>query len=303
MLGRICPILLLLVLILFLLPSKVFAANLLSNPGFEESLSSWILNGNTATFSAVSDQKHNGNNSVKLSKENSSSWAYFYQRVPIETDKYYRLSGWLRLNDNAINNGKLRFYWLTDNNGTKLIPDPVETVLTSKNSDFQFTQTDIIKAPEQSMFAEIQGYVYLNEKNPQIPLLFDDFVFENTQPTPTPSSTPSPQSTPTSTPTKSPTPELSSANATPKPSTPVPSVSPTKTSLNEAILGVASESASMSSLANSLALKNPKKQKIILPAKEDNTGKILILLGFVFILACVILFSWPHIRKKLKKDE
>ncbi|MCL5435386.1 MAG: hypothetical protein M1405_03285 [Patescibacteria group bacterium] len=125
------------------------------------------------------------------------------------------------------------------------------------------------------------------------------------EPDPAPTPTPISQNTPTLTPapTKSPTPPLNAANATPKPLTPKPAVLPTKTSLSENVLGEASESATMSSLTKPLASKVPKKEKIISSAKEDNLGKILIILGFVFILACGILFSWPFIRKKLKKDE
>ncbi|MCL6096442.1 MAG: hypothetical protein M1444_02035, partial [Patescibacteria group bacterium] len=123
-------------------------------------------------------------------------------------------------------------------------------------------------------------------------------------PTPIPTPTPTQNQTPVSTmsPTSTPTPTKSSTPI-PKLSTPAPSVLPTKVSLSENVLGEASESASVSSLEKPLALKNPKKEKIISSAKEDNIGKILIILGFVFILACGILFSWPYIREKLRKDE
>lgn len=119
-------------------------------------------------------------------------------------------------------------------------------------------------------------------------------------PTPTPISTPTPtlQNSPTSnpTPTKSPTP-------TPKPSTPAPSVSVNNGSSEEAVLGESSESATLNLSSNPLGTQNSKRKEIVLSSRENNIGKILIALGFVFILACGILFSWPHIRKKLKKDE
>ncbi len=122
-------------------------------------------------------------------------------------------------------------------------------------------------------------------------------------PTPTPASTQNQTPTPTSPPTPAPTP---TKTLTPKPSlapTRKPTALPTKTSLSENVLGEASESASMSSFINPLASKTPKKEKTILSAKEDNIGRILIILGFVFILACGILFSWPYVIKKLKKNE
>ena len=122
-------------------------------------------------------------------------------------------------------------------------------------------------------------------------------------PTPTPAPTKSPSPTKTPTPTKSPTPASNAANVTPKPSTPAPSISIGGVSLDEEVLGEASESASMSALNNPSAPKNPERKEIVLSSRENNIAKILIALGFVFILACGILFSWPHIRKKIKKDD
>lgn len=287
----------LLVFIFSFFSTPSFAANLLLNPGFEDGLSSWTLNGNTATVSAVSDQKHDGDSAVKLSKENSSSWAYFYQRVPIEAGKYYKLSGWLRLNDDFITNGKLRFYWLSDSNGTKISSDPVEVTLTSKNSDFQFIETESIVSPDQSTFAEAQGYVYLNQKNPALPLLFDDITFENNQPTPTPTLTPVPSPTPTSapTPTKTPTP---SPTPSPKP-TNTPLISPTEnqdisdTVFPTSVLGESTESVDNAvSEADSLAVEEKTSSNNTLPV-------IFIILGIVFILACGILGFWQFRKQKI----
>lgn len=287
---------------LFAFPS--FAANLLLNPGFEDGLSSWTLNGSTATFSAISDPKHGGNSSAKLSKENASSWAYFYQRIPIEVSKYYKLSGWLRLNDDFITNGKLRFYWLSDSNGTKISSDPVEVTLTSKNSDFQFIETDSIVSPDQSAFAEVQGYVYLNQKNPVVPLLFDDITFENNQPTPTPippTSTPIP---PTATPIP-PTP-TKILTPTPIPNTPTPtskpSATPTSKPLPTSILGESTQSALIISPTDVMSKKNvlvSNKSK----SPNNNFQKTLIFIGVVFIVSCVIL-TFREIRKRrLMQDE
>lgn len=276
--------------------NPVFAANLLSNPGFEDGISSWTLNGSTATFSAISDSKHGGNSSAKLSKENASSWAYFYQRIPIEVSKYYKLSGWLRLNDDFITNGKLRFYWLSDSNGTKISSDPVEVTLTSKNSDFQFIETDSIVSPDQSAFAEVQGYVYLNQKNPVVSLLFDDITFENNQPTPTPilpTSTPIP---PTATPVP-PTPT--------KTPTPTPSHTPTPTPeeiLPTAVLGESTESGSIVSPIETKLKKNaPVSNRSKSP--NNNFQKISILTGIVFVAACAILTFREIKKRKLMQNE
>ncbi len=123
--------------------------------------------------------------------------------------------------------------------------------------------------------------------------------------TPIPSSTPiyTSQSTPISTPTKSPAPASNAASATPKPSTPAPSVVLDDIGSVGAVLGESSEDAILNPSSNPSGTQNPKGKEIVLSSRENNIAKILISLGFVFILACGILFSWPHIRKKLKKDE
>ncbi len=280
-----------LLVFLFVLKTPIFAANLLSNPGFEDGLSSWTLNGTTATFSAVSDPKHGGNIAAKLSKENASSWAYFYQRIPLEAGKYYKLSGWLRLNDDFITNGKLRFYWLSDSNGTKVSSDPVEVTLTSKSSDFKFIETDSIISPDQSAFAEVQGYVYLNLKSPVVPLIFDDLVFENVQPTPTPTLTPTPTSTPTPTPTptKTPTP---TPTKTPTP-TPIPNT-PTKEVLPTSVLGKSTKSGLFVSPTATKLKKNIATSNEI-KGSNDTFQKILIAAGLILLTVCGILI-FRHIR-------
>ena len=121
-------------------------------------------------------------------------------------------------------------------------------------------------------------------------------------PIPTPISTPTPTLSPQNTPTSNPTP-TKSPTPTPKPSTPAPSVSFNNKSSEEAVLGDSSESAAMSSSSSPSGTQSSKSKEIVLSSRENNIAKILISLGVVFILACGILFSWPHIRKKLKKDE
>ncbi|MDP2637752.1 MAG: carbohydrate binding domain-containing protein [Candidatus Levybacteria bacterium] len=290
--------------------NSALAANLLSNPGFEDGISSWTLNGTTATFSAVFDPKHGGNSAVKLTKENSSSWAYFYQRVPIEAGKFYKLSGWLRLNDDFIANGKLRFYWLSDSSGAKISSDPTEISLTTKNSGFQFIETDSVVSPDQSVFAEIQSYVYLNQKNPTIPLVFDDLSFENIEPTSTPTPTPSPTPTSAPTPTPTPTPTLSPTSApTSLVNTPTPKVTVTPVLEEDPLI------------TSSVLGENTGEDLPILPTDETSSSEknmlvasgssnpnakrqiLLMLLGIVFVLACVILIFRQIMKSKLVQDE
>ena len=209
----------------------VFATNLLTNPGFEEGINNWSLTPSTATFSATLSFKHGGDYGAFLTKEESSSWAYFNQKVPVEADKYYQMSGWVLVNDGLINNVKLRFYWL-DSSEAKISSTPVEIVLSDKDSSFQFLQTEFAIAPAGAQFADVQGYINLDQKNPPNPVIFDDLVFEQVpSPTPTtPVPTPTePEATPTSPPpTATPTSQPPTNTPTPKP-TLIPTIKPTPT--------------------------------------------------------------------------
>lgn len=121
----------------------------------------------------------------------------------------------------------------------------------------------------------------------------------------TPTPTPTPPPFVTQSPQNSPTliPASSMVSATPKPSTPAPSISFDNESSEEAVLGESSESSILNSSSNPLGIQDSKEKEIVLSSRENNIGKILIFLGFVFILACGILFSWPHIRNRFKKGE
>jgi len=179
---------------------EVLADNLLQNQGFEDGLTYWTKGVSTATFDITPKIKHSGNYGALLTKLESKGLAYFYQKVSVKPGKYYKLSGWVFLNDSFINNVKLRFYW-QDAGGTNLSLVEKETKTFDEN--FQFLETEITCSPSEAISAEIQAYVYLNAPNPLNPPVFDDLVFEEVIPptlTPTPAPTPTPIPTSTSTP-------------------------------------------------------------------------------------------------------
>lgn len=304
MLRRICPILLLLVFILFLLPNKVFAENLIVNPSFEtitdSSPSLWIKSPSTATLLS-SDTSKSGSSSAAINKTNNSTGLiYAYQDIDVEGGSFYTLSGSALKNNTNFNWVILRISWRDSSSNEASRTDSSQ--LTSDSSSFQDLQIQSVQAPSQAAKARVELATYIGTQNPSLPVLFDDIYFSQIsppeQPQSTPTPTPSPQNSPTSTPipTKSPTP-------TPKPSTPAPSISLDNESSEEAVLGESSESAAMDSLSNPSDSQTTKGKEIVLSSRENNIGKTLIILGFVFILACGILFSWPHIRNKLKKNE
>jgi len=171
--------------------------NLLKNPGFEDQTLFWISYPSSAIFQATQSAKV-GSQSALLTK-NSSSYAYFYQRVPIENNTYYQLSGYTVLNDSKINNIKLRVNYL-DEKEAKIANFEIGTTIMSP--DWQYLETIPVLSPENAFFAEIQGYAYLNEKNPGQPALFDELNFVPIAPTIIPS--PTLTSTPTLTPTPTP---------------------------------------------------------------------------------------------------
>lgn len=121
-------------------------------------------------------------------------------------------------------------------------------------------------------------------------------------PTPTPTFTPQPTATPkqssvaTITPsvTKSPTP---SSNFF----TPTPTVSAENNAKD--ILGESTQSANQDFENDVDSQRALAKEKIVLSDKTNNISKFLIVIGFIFILACVILFFWPRIKSRIKKHE
>lgn len=209
------------------LPKTIFAQNLLQNPGFEEGTERWNFAPSTATFSATPSVKRSGDYGGRITKEDSSSWAYFGQKLAIEAEKYYQFSGWVLLNDNAMKNVKLRFYWLDASEG-KISNSPIEVESRDKNSSFQFLQTEAALSPSNAQFVEAQGYVYLDQKDPLNPAVFDDLSFEEVLPPPTSTPTSEPADNPTSTPTPTPTPTpgITKAPTPTKKQTPTPKETP-----------------------------------------------------------------------------
>lgn len=120
-------------------------------------------------------------------------------------------------------------------------------------------------------------------------------------PTPTPTDTPVATPTPTSTPvpTNTPTPK-----PTPTPTlTPTPSPTPTMVLPTE-VLGESTESATPSGFL--LTTQEPtketkKKEAKVLGEQTNNTPKILIGLGVIFLIACGILVFRTRIQNKINK--
>gem|GEM_PF-6155352 len=297
---------LIVLLFFFCFVPSVIAANLLINPGFEDGISNWEFTPSTATVSETQEVKHSGSKAVIVTKKLSASWAYISQKVTIETDKYYKLSGWGLLNDDAIGNIKLRLYWLNSQN-EKLSPDSIGKEITTKSNDFQFIETEGSKPPEGAQFVDIQAYVYLKNANPTTSAVFDDISLEVfIPPTPTPSPEPTATKTPTPSHTNTPSPTSKSiSTSTPKPtntSTPKPTEKGTATPTSvQSIVGTSSGQKS--------------EEGGILGAKEENmaTSSVameraasykVFIITFLFIgIGCALLSCMLVIRKQFFSEQ
>ena len=278
---RICPILLLLVLMLFLLPSKVFAADILINefiPNPGTGNSEWVEFYNTTNSTIdLSDYFFDDDTSFDSDSGSSAKIALSGLLSPLQTC-FWEMSSFLNNNGDSPTLFKM---------GSST---PLDTYTYSSSSAELLPY--YVRIPDGGEWNLNQTPSKSSNK------CIDSAPTPTPTPVPTSTSTSSSQNSPTPTPTLTKTP-------TPKPSlipTLKPPVSPTRT-LDTDVLGEASESATMGALNNPSASKSPKGKEIVLSSRENNIGKTLIILGFVFILACAILFSWPFIKKKIKRNE
>lgn len=126
-------------------------------------------------------------------------------------------------------------------------------------------------------------------------------------PSPTPTLSPTPSPTPTSppapTPTKTPTPTPTPKSPTPTPIQSSPTPKPTVTIFPTSVLGESTESAEIrlsetANLAIGKNLNDNDEKKVNPDSSENSFPVIFIVLGIVFIAACVILSSWQFIKNK-----
>ena len=221
------------VLAIFLfLPKKVFAQNLLQNPGFENisnSLpTSWEMYPGTATMSAVSTPVKSGEYALSINKTNDATGTiYAYQDVDIDGGRTYKLSGYVQKNDANFAWVVLRINWRRDGESIESVDSPR---LEENTNEYKIATLDSALAPDEATIARVEAVANINIPNPVTPVFFDELILEEVQPTPTsePEDTPEPTDTPTSTPIPTPTP-------TKKP-TPTLKPSPTSTPAGE-ILG------------------------------------------------------------------
>ena len=173
-------------------PKVVFAQNLLQNPGFEEGIDPWKKYGGVLE---QSDLSRTGDYSAKFSNTTTTAY-YFYQEVNFQPLKNYKYSGYVKAGDNNSSEVYLK---IKLDNGSEFMSSKL-----SPTPDYQMLIVENISIPENISKGKV--YAYLDPSVAQLTVVyFDDFSFEEVNPTPT--STPIPNLTlnPTSTP-KPPTP-------------------------------------------------------------------------------------------------
>lgn len=277
--------------------NPALAANLLSNPGFEDGATSWSKYGGTLGNS--SSTVNSGTMSATLTSTTQST-KWIYQVVSVTGGVYYSFSGYAVKNDSNISSILLRVSWYssTDGSGSELSHNDSISTLTDNSSLYQSLSTGSFAAPDDANSARVKAVAAFSSTSQAI-AYFDDFVFQEAVAptlTPTPTSTPTPTNTPFPTPTSSPT-NTPTPTKTPTPTpTLKPSVSPTpKEVLPTSVLGESTESGGIvSPTLISSETRN---------ANNNWFQKILIFVGIVFITACVILTFRVIKKGELTPDE
>jgi len=283
-----------------------FAVLLFSSDFENQNISGWTSSGGGASATISSELSKSGNYSLKVQHDKTSSYGYQVLIPNIEGGMFYQAQAFGKSSNTSTDSFFIRVAWYSSSDGSgSQLSTPSDSNQGAVSDDWVELKTGVIQAPSSANSAKFRLVLTSKSAGTLASAFFDDIVFaEATAPTPSPTLIPTPTSQvfPIPSPTKSPAPASNAASATPKPSTPAPSIAFDKSS-EEAVLGESSVSATMSSLSNPSGTQSPKGKEIVLFSRENNIAKILIFLGFVFILACGILFSWPHIRNRFKKDE
>jgi hypothetical protein len=202
----------------------VFAANLLTNPGFEDGTTGWSKYG--GDLQTTSSQIHSGSISASLvSITQSTKW--IYQIVSITGGLAYTLSGYGLKNDSIISSVLFRIAWYSssDGSGSELKHNDSDFSLTDNDSNYKLLSTGSIVAPDDANSARVKAVASFASGS-QAYANFDDINFEQTAlPTPVPTHSPTNTSTPIPTSSLTPSPTRTPTRANSPTPTPTPDLS------------------------------------------------------------------------------
>lgn len=203
---------------------------LLTNPGFETGdTSGWSSVGGDLSIAPVSNTELWG---AQLTSDGQEQFAKMSQDVPIESSATYQLSGWVLINDPAVDEVFFHIQWLSAGGGNEgLVKSPPLIYGVPEAGTYTMLSTGFAVAPSGAATARVIGVAF-GPTGSVFSVYFDDLSFTQVAPpppTPVPTVPPTPPptapATPTPLPTTAPTP---SPVRTPTP-TPTPTPRPTPT--------------------------------------------------------------------------
>lgn len=297
--AKIALIAFLLFLFSFSFVKPSFAVTLLST-GFEDgTLGSWSSSGGGASATISADIARTGAYSMKIQHDKTSSWGFQQTIANIEGGMSYKASGYGETVDSNVASFFIRLAWYASTDGTgPQLPSPNDSNAGSSADGDWILLDQTVQAPSTANSAKIRLVLTSKTSGQLAYAYFDDIIFqESIAPTNTPTPTPAPTSTPvpTSTPTPKPTPTF-----TPTPS---PTLTPFPTATVTSVLGENIESTTVSSFLSST--QEPTKEIVknkteVLGEQTNNTPKILIGLGVIFLITCGILILRKFKMKNAK---
>lgn len=275
----------------------VFAVTLLST-GFEDGTTgSWSSSGGGASATISADIVRTGSYSIKIQHDKTSSYGFQNVVQNIEGGMFYQASGYGKTTDANTASFFIRVAWYSsaDGSGSQLSSPNDSNIETTINGDWLLLTTNSIQAPASANSAKIRLVLTSKTSGQLAYAYFDDIVFQESI---APTNTPTPTSVPTSTPvpTNTPTPK-----PTPTP-TLIPTPSPTPTIvLPTEVLGESTESAIPTEAQLEIkATESSKQKQKVLGEQVNNTPKILVGIGVIFLITCGILILRKFKMKNAK---
>ncbi|HXW00773.1 MAG TPA: carbohydrate binding domain-containing protein, partial [Anaerolineae bacterium] len=171
-------------------PSSLSAAELLTNPDFEDGANGWTTSPGTTIFTLVSSPVYSGNLAASVGSASNATKA-IGQNVPgIVAGNRYTLSGYGYKDDPNVALVRLRVAWYTtdDCSGSQLATAD-SNELTADGPDFVFLSTGALTAPANTHCAQVRAQIQPVGSNPAT-AYFDNLRFVVDEEPPPPPITP-----------------------------------------------------------------------------------------------------------------
>lgn len=189
-------------------PKKIWASNLIQNPGFENDVQNWKTNNSAVLFSATSEEFFEGTQSARIFNPKTSSYGAEQTLTEISSTLNYQIKTNLKLISPYPEKAFLRVAWYKSIDGSGSQSSTDDSNYATSSSDWQ--EISLTKNPTEGInSAKIRllvasGAAYFDNVS------LVEYFYPSSTPEPTPplpsdfegqAETPSPTSEPTSTPT------------------------------------------------------------------------------------------------------